>query len=248
MPAVHRADDRAVGGVERREQAGGAVPDVVVGPFLRHARHHRERRLRPGQGLHLGLLVHAEHHRGLGRVQIQPDDVEDLVHEQRVGGQLERLAAMRLELERPPDPPDARLRQPGPLGHLRPRPVRGMLRGRLQRRDHHVLDLLGSDRGRPSRPLVIGQAVQPQLHEPRPPLTHRRRRDALPSGDLLVVQARPHSRARSASATPTPAPTCAAGPTAATDHAHPRTAPTRPSGVRIAAYPSLRLIQRISGA
>ena len=38
VPAVQRADDRAGGDLERGEQGGGAVPDVVVGAPLRHAR------------------------------------------------------------------------------------------------------------------------------------------------------------------------------------------------------------------
>jgi len=41
VPPVLCADDRAIGGVERREQAGGAVPEVVMGAFLWHAGHHR---------------------------------------------------------------------------------------------------------------------------------------------------------------------------------------------------------------
>ena len=71
-------DHGAVADLEGSEQAGGAVPDVVLGAFLGHAGHHRERRLTVGQGLDLGLLVHAQHHRGLGRVQVEPDDVIDL--------------------------------------------------------------------------------------------------------------------------------------------------------------------------
>jgi Winged helix-turn helix len=47
VPAVQAGDDGAVGGFEGREQAGRAVPDVVVGAFLGHAGHHRERRVRP---------------------------------------------------------------------------------------------------------------------------------------------------------------------------------------------------------
>jgi len=58
---VQAGDDCAVGGVEGREQAGSAVPDVVVSAFLGH---HRERRLRPSQCLDLGFLVHPQHHRG----------------------------------------------------------------------------------------------------------------------------------------------------------------------------------------
>jgi hypothetical protein len=39
---------------------------------------HREHRRGAFQGLQLRLLVHAEHHRALGRMQIEPDDVADL--------------------------------------------------------------------------------------------------------------------------------------------------------------------------
>ena len=68
-------DHRPVGGVQRREQAGDAVADVVVGAPLGHARHHRQHRLGPVQRLDLGLLVDPQHDRALGRVEVQPDDV-----------------------------------------------------------------------------------------------------------------------------------------------------------------------------
>ena len=87
---------------------GGAVPDVVVGAPLGHAGHHRQHRLGAVQGLHAGLLVHAQHHRRLRRVVVEPDHIDDLVHELRVGGELEEVLHVRLELELPPDPPDRR--------------------------------------------------------------------------------------------------------------------------------------------
>ena len=46
------------------------------------------------QRLDLALLIHEQHHRALGRVEVQPADVFDLVHEQRIGGQLERLRVL----------------------------------------------------------------------------------------------------------------------------------------------------------
>jgi hypothetical protein len=58
------------------------------------------------------LLVHAQHHRTLGRVVIQPDDIDDLLDKQRIGRQLEGVGQVRLEAEVPPDPPDRRLAQP----------------------------------------------------------------------------------------------------------------------------------------
>ena len=145
-----RADHRSVGDVERGEQAGRAVPQVVVRAPLAHPGHHRERRLRARQRLHLAFLIHAQHDRRFRRVQVQTDDVVDLLHEQRVGGELERVGAVRRQPERPPDPTDRRLRQPRALGHLRPRPMRRVLRRGLKRRDQHLLDLLGGDRRRPA--------------------------------------------------------------------------------------------------
>ena len=64
-------------GASRRgdHQAGRAMAHIVVGAFLTAAWHHRKRRLRAGQGLHLGLFVHAIDHGRLRRVQIQSDDV-----------------------------------------------------------------------------------------------------------------------------------------------------------------------------
>ena len=152
VTAVRRADHGPIGGVERGEQACRAVPQVIVGALLRHPGHHRERRLRARQGLHLTLLIHAQNDRRLRRVQVQTDHVVDLLHEQRIGGQLERLAAVWLYPERPPDPPDRRLRQPRPRGHLAPGPVRRVLRNGLQRRDQHLLDLTAVIvAGRPGR-------------------------------------------------------------------------------------------------
>jgi len=55
-----------------------------------------------------------------GGVVAEPDHVDDLVHELRVGGELEEVLHMRLELELPPDPPDRRWRQPTAGGHRGP--------------------------------------------------------------------------------------------------------------------------------
>jgi hypothetical protein len=102
--------------------------DVVVSASLWHPGHHRERRLGALQGLDLGLLVHAEHDCGLGWVEVEPDHVVELVDEKRVVGELEVINPVGLELELLPDLPDRRLRQPGPLRHLRATPVRRVRR------------------------------------------------------------------------------------------------------------------------
>jgi hypothetical protein len=79
---------------------------VVVAGALGGSREQWQDRLGSVQRLDLTLFIHAQHYRPLGRVQIQAADVLDLVNEQRVLGELERLLAVRLEPERLPDPQD----------------------------------------------------------------------------------------------------------------------------------------------
>ena len=172
VAAVQLADDGAVGDVEGREQAGDAVPQVVVGAAFGHARHHRQHRLGPVQRLDLALFIHAQHHRLLRRVVVQADDIDDLLHEERVGGQLEGVLQVRLEVKLLPDPPDGGLRTarygwpwttatnacpcPGrPPAWPRPRPRPGPA---------------GSTAAGPAAALV--QAIQSPGDEPGPPAVH----------------------------------------------------------------------------
>jgi len=87
-----------------------------------------------------------------------------------------------------PDAADRGLGQSAAFGHLLPRPVGGVFRGRFQGRYHDVLDLFGGDRGFASRARFVDQTVQPGLDEPAPPLTHRRHRNTKLRGDFLVRQ------------------------------------------------------------
>ena len=78
--------------VQRGEEIERAVADVIVGPPFGLADVHRQDRLRALERLDLGFLVDREHHRIVRRVHVQPDDVPHLVHELRIGRDLERLA------------------------------------------------------------------------------------------------------------------------------------------------------------
>ena len=49
------------------------------------------------------FFIDAEHQRTIRRVEVEADDVAHLLDEQRIGRQLEGLAAVRLQRERPPD-------------------------------------------------------------------------------------------------------------------------------------------------
>ena len=214
MLAVQFADHGAVGDVERGEQAGDAVADVVVGASLGHARHHRQDRLGAVQGLDLGLLVDAEHHRALGRVVVEPDDVDDLLDEQRVGGQLERLGRCGLRPKSRQIRPIVDFDSPDLSAiDVRDQCV-ALRRCLLQRRHDHVLDLVQSDRRRPARPILIDQPLQTLGQEPPPPLADRRRMHAQRCRDLDCWTSPRRTPARSCSATPTPATTSPAATTA----------------------------------
>ena len=159
--------------VKRREQVNGAVPDIIMGPLLWHAGHHRQHWLRPVKRLHLGLLVHAQHNRVLGRIQVQPDHIVDLLHEQRIGGQLERIGQVRFKVESLPDPADSGPGQAGTFRHGCPRPVGRVIRRFLQCIDDDFFYLLVSDRRLTSRTRLINQSVQALVNKPLTPLPGR---------------------------------------------------------------------------
>lgn len=119
MPGVAPAGHRARGDVERREQRGGAVACVVVRMAFHLPWSHRQQRLRAVERLDLALLIHTQNQRPFRRCQGEPDDVADLLHEQRIGRELEGLAAMWLQPEGTPETMDggwwmARSRSPWP--------------------------------------------------------------------------------------------------------------------------------------
>ena len=65
--------------IQRGEQGGGAVALVVVGHRLAPALDHRQRCLGAVECLHGGLLIGAQHDRLLRRIQIEPDDIDQLL-------------------------------------------------------------------------------------------------------------------------------------------------------------------------
>jgi len=85
--------------------------------------------LTTAQGLNLALLIYAEHDRVMGWVHVQADDGAHLVDQQGMVGQLEGLAAMGTQSERPPDAADGRLTQSGSGCQGTTAPVGGSFRG-----------------------------------------------------------------------------------------------------------------------
>ena len=143
------------GYVQGRKQRRGSVAAVVVGAPLRKPWTHRQHRLATLQRLNLRLLVHAQHHRALGRMQVQTHDVAYLLDEQRIARQLEGLATMRLQTERTPDAAYRRRTQSTRLGHRARAPMRSTCRDRLQGLHHHPLHVVVPNRARRSRSRLV---------------------------------------------------------------------------------------------
>ena len=95
MPRVASVDDLAGGHLQRREQRRGAVTDVVVSAFGRQPRTHRQHRLSAVQGLNLTFFRPRTRPQPAPGVQAQPDHVDDLGFQFRVGTELERVVKPR---------------------------------------------------------------------------------------------------------------------------------------------------------
>src|SRR6202789_366451 len=90
---------RSGGVVEGCEQGCGGVPGGVLGHSFDIAEPHRQHRLSAIQRLNLALLVDREHNGVVWRVEVETNHIAHLFHEEWVGGELETLAAMRLQGE-----------------------------------------------------------------------------------------------------------------------------------------------------
>jgi len=85
VAVVTGVGDLAGGDLKCGEQRRGAVALVVVRGLLRQTRSQRQDRCGAVQRLDLTLFVHAQHHRLLRRIVIEPDDVADLGLQLRIG-------------------------------------------------------------------------------------------------------------------------------------------------------------------
>ena len=182
-------DDLAGGHVQGGEDGGRAVADVAVRDAFDVSESQGQQGLGSLQRLGLALLVHAQHHRIVGRVEVESDDVADLLGEERIGGELEVLLPVGLEVERRPDAVDRGLRQPRRLRHGTAAPVRAAAgRPGLERPAQQRHDLLILDGARFSRSAFVVQAHEALGSEALAPLPDRLAAGADPLGNRLVVQ------------------------------------------------------------
>ncbi len=164
------------------------MPRVVVAAALGLAGAHRQQRLGSVERLDLALLVDTQHEGAVGRRHVEPDDVANLVHEQRVGRELEALGAMRLQAEGLPNPMDRRRRIAGRSGHAAQRPMRRVGRRLLQRPADRLGNRLVADPPWRARARLVVQPVEPMLGKPPTPFADGGRIRPELSRDLLVLK------------------------------------------------------------
>ena len=103
MTAVGASDDLG-------HSATSTAANIEVVPWRRWAmrvarglaRLHRQQGLCAVESLNLRFFIDTQHQGMIGRVEIQPDDIANLLDHQRVGRQREGLRAMRLQAKGPP--------------------------------------------------------------------------------------------------------------------------------------------------
>ena len=155
----------------------------------RVAQAHRQRRLGAIERLNLRLLIHAQDHRVVRRVEVQPDDVAHFLDEERIGGQLEGLRQVRLDPEQ--GEPALYRALANALGSPQGAcaPVRGGVGRLLQRTaDHprHLVVVIGPG---PTGSEFVVQALDTGCSEAPSPLADGLWCDAEAEGDRRVGRA-----------------------------------------------------------
>ena len=117
----------------------------------------REHRMGPVERLDLRLLVDREHQRVVGRVEVEPDDVDDFLGELRIPTELEGLEPMRLEVGGLPDLPHLPLRDAGVARHQPRAPMgstgtRSVVSSRMRSTVRRLSTVGRPDRGRSTNP------------------------------------------------------------------------------------------------
>ena len=116
------------------EEGGGAVANIAVRHPFDMTQPEGHEGLGALQGLGLALLVDAQDHRMVGRMEVEADDVADLLDKEGIGGELEVLLPVELEVERGSETLDRGLRDLGGGGHGAAGPVCTALGGTARER------------------------------------------------------------------------------------------------------------------
>src|SRR5216684_1183071 len=180
-------DHRSRGNVQRSEETGGAMALVIMSSTLHLAGQHGKDWLATAQRLNLTLLIHAQHQRMMRRVQVQADDVAHLVDQQRIVGELKRLAAMRTQPEGPPDATHRGLTHAGPRRQRAAAPMRCSFGSLFQGQAYGPLNAVIADLSWRSWSHLVSQTSQALGDKTIPPHAHRKARGVQLVGHGSVV-------------------------------------------------------------
>jgi hypothetical protein len=89
VASIALTENVACGNIERSEQAGNAVPLVVVGASLQRSDPHGQNRLCTAKSLNLRFLIDALDQRVMRRIEIQSNNIPHLVDRHGIVGKLE---------------------------------------------------------------------------------------------------------------------------------------------------------------
>nr|CUV26411.1 protein of unknown function [Ralstonia solanacearum]CUV36738.1 protein of unknown function [Ralstonia solanacearum]CUV41950.1 protein of unknown function [Ralstonia solanacearum]CUV62987.1 protein of unknown function [Ralstonia solanacearum] len=176
----------AGGGIERCKQRCCAMANVIVRDALDVTKPHRQQRLRTLQCLALALLIDTQHKCVGRRAQVQPDDVADLLDEERVVGQLEAFCPMGLHTEQGEIAGNGALRYARLLCRCTHTPMRRTSRRFTQNLAEQLRNSLIVMRARAARFRLIVQPCQALRDESPFPMRHRWRSDRALSSDFGI--------------------------------------------------------------
>ena len=100
---VALADDFALQNLQGSEQTGGAITLVIVSHRAQTPLLHGQSGLGAVQCLDLGLLVHSKHQSLVGRIQVQPHHIGELLQEPSITRELEAVDPVRLQIVAAPN-------------------------------------------------------------------------------------------------------------------------------------------------
>ena len=190
MSRIAGANDLPFQHIQRREQARGTVALVIMGHGLTAPLFHRQAGLRPIQCLNLALLVDAQHHSLVRRIQVHSHYIRQFLDKPLVLGQLECLDPMGLKTVRIPYPLHRGLADPLGFGHRTHGPMRGIARCRVESR---LDDGLHPVQRKSLRTRAVGcvlrQSNRSVLLETFAPLDYSRAGGGQLGGDSVVGQA-----------------------------------------------------------
>jgi len=182
MPLVECANDAAGLHFQGREERGRAMAVVVMRPSLNLPGTHRQQGARAVQGLNLRFLIHAQDERLVRGMEREPHDIAHLLNKQRVGRQFERLGAMRLQAEGPPDALHGTPAHPALLRHGACAPVGRVGGRRLEGVGHDPFNRRVCHRAWRAGARFIQQPIEAVGHKALPPLPDALQRHPDPMG------------------------------------------------------------------